>query len=266
LRRCDQSERRRLRLRHLATRAGNELPLGQDRHQWQGAQRRCARYADHAQDAVMRGMTRVALRRLRSTVGVADGRVRDRTSRDTRGRQRDCGKEQDLAPDGEQRRGEPDHRFQPLTGGGCVLLKRLPHSRTTSLAPHRRQDEEIRELAFHTGLCRSGAGRDRLDGKTMRRSFDKAGTQSPLPLVSAWAADLPCDPPDPLLDAPILHCSPIVTVPLTLSRVAGRHQDRRGVVPWQFPSARPRRPVAACVAVTRRFPTRRMPNARIAAN
>jgi hypothetical protein len=165
LRRCDQSERRRLRLRHLATRAGNELPLGQDRHRWQGAQRRCARYADHAQDAVMRGMTRVALRRLRSTVGVADGRVRDRTSLDARGRKRDCGKEQDLAPDGEQRRGEPDHRFQPLAGGGRVLLKRLPHSRTTSLAPRRRQDEGSGDLRSIPDFVAPGQGAVTVTGR-----------------------------------------------------------------------------------------------------
>ena len=64
---------------------------------------------------------------------------------------------------------------------------------------------------------------------------------------------VPCDPPDPLLDAAhtlLTECDRR----LLPSRAAGRHQDRRGAVPWPFPSERLRRPAAACDAATRRCP------------
>ena len=110
----DQTHRRRARISGVAPRGGDGLPFGKRWPRRQDGQRRCVRQADHAQGAVVRGMVRLLLRGLCPVVGVADRNVADRASADVQRRQRDRGEEKDLAPDGKQRRGKPDCRFQPL--------------------------------------------------------------------------------------------------------------------------------------------------------
>ena len=81
----------------------------------------------------MRGMVRLLLSRLRPFVRVADRNVADRTSADVQRRQRDRGEEEDLAPDGKQRRGKSDRRFQPGERDR-VSIQRSPHRRSFNLS------------------------------------------------------------------------------------------------------------------------------------
>jgi len=67
-------------------------------------------------------------------VSVADRRVPDRISAEARRRKRDRGKEENLAPDGKQRRGKPDRGLQPLERDGRVSLKRSSHRGTGDLS------------------------------------------------------------------------------------------------------------------------------------
>ena len=83
----------------------DRVPIGRGWRRWQEGQWQCMRYAEHAQSAVVRGVARPLLRRLRPLVGVTDRNVPDRISADGQRRQRDRGEEKDLAPDGKQRRG-----------------------------------------------------------------------------------------------------------------------------------------------------------------
>jgi hypothetical protein len=65
-------------------------------------------------------MIRLLLRGL-CPVLVADRNVADRASADLQWRQRDCGEEKDLAPDGKERRGKPDGRVQALERDRVLL-------------------------------------------------------------------------------------------------------------------------------------------------
>ena len=128
----DQARRRRARISCGATRGGDQLPFGKLWRRRQDGQRRCVRKADHAQGAVVRGMVRLLLRGLRPVAGVADRNVAARASADdVQRRQRDRGKEKDLAPDCKQRRGKADCRFQMKRDR--ISSKSSPHRRSFNL-------------------------------------------------------------------------------------------------------------------------------------
>jgi hypothetical protein len=129
----DEADWRRARISSGATRGGDGLPFGKLWRRRQDSQRRCVRQADNTEAAVVSGMIRLLLRRLRPVVGVADRDAPDRVSADGWGRQRDRGEEQDLAPDGKHRRSKPDCRFQPLERDR-VSIQRSPHRLSFNLS------------------------------------------------------------------------------------------------------------------------------------
>jgi hypothetical protein len=106
-------DRRRARLRRATLRGGNELSFRQCRRRRQDGHRRCVRHADRTQGAVVRGLGRCLLRRLSCVLDVADRNIAEWIGGNGQWRQRDRGKQKELAPDGKQRRGEPDRGLQP---------------------------------------------------------------------------------------------------------------------------------------------------------
>ena len=88
--------------------------------------------ADYAQGAVVRGMIRLLLSGPWPVVGVANWNVADQARADIQ-RQRDRRKEKDLAPHGNEGRGKPDRRFQPLERER-VPLQHSSHGRSFNLS------------------------------------------------------------------------------------------------------------------------------------
>jgi hypothetical protein len=106
---------------------GDRSPLKQRRRRRQKGHWQSVRYAEHAQGAIVPGMAWIRRSRWCSVIGVTDRSIADWIGAEAQRRLRDSGKENDLAPDGNQRRGKPYRAFQPLERNDRVALPHKTH-------------------------------------------------------------------------------------------------------------------------------------------